>query len=152
MYVPLEEVLNPLYEVELQSFISDFPTDVTPEAEEAYKEILKDSLTHIKNLILCCGVTIEDLFTQDTTKGVMLGEKSGKKGKGKSKSLPKGESLEEPLIKGGKSQGKKGSTNKPKEPTPPSKPKESAVIVKRNRRILQANQKNQLLLVTDGDS
>ena len=44
--------------------------------------------------------------------------------------LPKGQALEEPQTKGDKSQGGKGSTNKPKEPSPPSKPKESVVIVK----------------------
>ena len=64
------------------------------------------------------GVRIADFFDQDIT--------GGRKGKGKSQGSPKGETLEVPQTKGGKSQGKKGSTNKPKEPTPPSKPKEPA--------------------------
>ena len=38
--------------------------------------------------------------------------------------------MEEPLGKGGKSQGKSGSKNQPKEPAPPSKPEETAPIVK----------------------
>ena len=146
MNVEIEDVLGPLYEVELQSYLDDLPTDMKPEARGPYTEILVDSLTNIKNFMSSFGVTIEDFFNQ-VNRGMVPSEKSGKKGKGKSKGLPKGEPIEEPFVKGGKSQGKKGSTNKPKEPTllgkpeepiPPgkpdepvrSKPKEIPVIVK----------------------
>ena len=118
MNLPIEDVLNPLYEVELQSLISDFAEDITPETRKAYTEILLESLTHIKSFMSSFGVRTADFFDQDTTKGIPLGERSGKKGKGKSKGLPKGEALEESQTKGGKSQGKRGSTNKQKEPTP----------------------------------
>ena len=52
---------------------------------------------------------------------------------------PKGGTLEQFPALGGKSQGKSGSTNKPKEPTPltrqgeteaPGKPKEAVVVTK----------------------
>ena len=45
----------------------------------------------------------------------------------KASQTPKGTPPEEQLRKGGKWQGKRGSANKPKEPPPPSKPKDPAV-------------------------
>ena len=141
MYLHIEDVLNPLYEVEfneLQSYVEDLPTEMHPEAKGKYTEILVDSLTNIKNFISSFGVTIQHFFDQDRRD----------REKGKSKGTTTGDIVEEPVDKGGKSQGKKGSTNKPKEPVPIGKqegqtplpktegatsfdkPKEPAVIAK----------------------
>ena len=43
------------------------------------------------------GVTVEDFFDQDKRR-TTSGEKSGQKGKGKSKDVPKGESMEQPSV------------------------------------------------------
>ena len=123
MNVPLEDALNPLYEAELQSLISDFPEYATTESREVYTGILMESLKYIKNFMSSFGVIIADFFSQDKTMGNPVGGKSGEKGKGKSKDPPIGQALESPQIKGGKVQGGKGSTNKPKEPSPPSRPR-----------------------------
>ena len=93
MNVPIEDVLNPLYEVELQSLISDFPEDATPETREVHTGILIESLTHIKFFMSSFGVGTADFFDQDTTMRVPFGGKSGEKGKGKSKDLPEGKPL-----------------------------------------------------------
>ena len=115
MNVPLEDVLNPLYEVELRPPTSDFPDDITPAQRESFTEILTASLKSIKSFMSSFGILTADFFAQDKTMGRSVGDKSGKQGKGK----PKGGIPEEQVTKGGKSLGKKGSTNKPKEPTLP---------------------------------
>ena len=101
---------------------------------KSHKEILVDSLTNIKNFVSSWGVTIQDFFSIDKKRF-----DPEVKGKGKTKDQPKGASLEQFPVLGGKSRGKSGSTNKPKEPTPltkqgemevPSKPKEAVVITK----------------------
>ena len=101
MYIEMEDVLDPLYQVELQSYVEDLPTEMTPEARSRYTEILVDSLTNIKNFISSFGVTIQDFFDQNRRD----------KEKGKSKGAQKGDVVGVPVNKGGKSQGKKGSMN-----------------------------------------
>ena len=137
MNLGMEDVLNRLYEVELQSYLEDFPTEMDPESRsnyeeilvDNYEEILVDSLTNIKNFMSSFGVTIQDFFNQDKRE-MSFSEKSGKKGKGKAKGASKGEIVEEPGGKGEKSQSKTGSKNKPKEPMPPGKPEEQAPLGK----------------------
>ena len=73
MNVPIEDVLNPLYDVEFQSLISDFPEDATPETKEVYTGILMESLTHIKNFISSFGVLTADFFNQDNAMGDLAG-------------------------------------------------------------------------------
>ena len=51
MSLETDEVLDPLYEVELQSFMSDFPAEMEPDARSHYEEVLVDSLTNIRNFI-----------------------------------------------------------------------------------------------------
>ena len=82
------------------------------------KRSLLIPLTNIKNFMSSFGATIQDFFNQDK-RDMGPGEKSGKKGKGKAKGAPTGDVIEEPVAKGGKSQGKTSSKNKPKEPMPP---------------------------------
>ena len=54
----------------------------------------------------------------------------GRKGKGKEKGEPKGGVTIQSVDKGGKSQGKTGSQNKPKEPVLPGKPETKAPLAK----------------------
>ena len=58
MSLAIEDVLNPLYEVELQSFLDEFPDDMDPQARSSYEEILVDSLTNIKKFMSSFGVII----------------------------------------------------------------------------------------------
>ena len=133
MNVAIEAVLQPLYEIELKSYIDDLP-EGSEESKNSHKEILVDSLTNIKSFMSSYGVTVQDFFDQDKKRF-----NPEEKGKGKSKDQPKGGTLEQFPALGGKSQGKSGSTNKPKEPTPltkqgemgaPAKPKETVLVTK----------------------
>ena len=134
MNVAMEAVLQPLYKIELQSYIDDLPEDEPEESKTSHKEILVDSLTNIKNFMSSFGVTVRDLLDQEKERFDPY-----QKGKGKAKDQPKGGTWEPYPALGGKSQGKSGSTNKPKEPTPltkqgeteaPDKPKDAVVVTK----------------------
>ena len=96
MNVPIEEVLQPLCEVELQSYFDDLPEEATEEASAPYKEILVDSLTNIKSFMSSFGFTVQDFFNQDKKRFT-----PGEKGKGKSKDVPKGEYMEQFPVAGG---------------------------------------------------
>ena len=126
MSLETEQLLAPLYKVELQSFLADFPPTMDPNARGHCEEILVDSLTNIRNFISSFGRTVQDFFKQDRSSV----KRVGRKGLGKDKSASKGQGVVEPVVKGGKSQGKSGSKNQPKEPTPPAKPEEPTPIVK----------------------
>ena len=93
MNVPIEDVLNPHYEVELQSPISDFPKDITPEVRESYTGILMESLTHIKSFISSFGIRTADFFDQDTTMGAPLVESRERKIKKSRRIFQKGKPL-----------------------------------------------------------
>ena len=88
MNVALEDVLNPLYEVELASYMSDFDKNLTPKEREreSHTEILTASLQTIKSFI---SILTAQFFEQDNLRGAPSGAKSGKQGKGKSKDAPK---------------------------------------------------------------
>ena len=116
MSVPLEALLQPLYEVERDSYIADLPQDVSEETMASNKEIIVDTLTNVKNFISSYGVITRDFFDQDKNRFTLNTPwKGGSKGS-KSQQFP-------PL--GGKGKGKSGSTNKPKEPA--SVPKQGGV-------------------------
>ena len=117
MSLETEQILAPLYKAELQSFLKDFSSTMDPQAKSHYEENLVDSLTNIRNFISSFGRTVQDFFKQDRS----TVERTG---------ALKGQGLEGPLGKGGKSQGKSGSKNQPKEPAPPSKPEGQTPIVK----------------------
>ena len=129
--VALEAALQPLYEVELKSYLADLP-EGSEEERHAHKEILVDSLTNIKNFVSSWGVTIQDFFTIDRKR-----LDPDVKGKGKSKDQPKGASLEQFPVLGGKSKGKSGSTKKPKEPTPLTKQGDRALQLRPVNLLLQ---------------
>ena len=127
MSVPLEVLLQPLYEVELSSCIEDLPEDESEEVRASHKEILVDSLTNVRNFISSYGVIVRDFFDQDKNRFNPDAPMKGSSKGGKLQQFP---------ALGGKRQGKSGSTNKPKEPTPlpkqgesepSSKPKEAAI-------------------------
>ena len=65
MSVPLEALLQPLYEVERDSYIADLPQDESEETMASHKEIIVDTLTNVKNFISSYGVITRDFFDQD---------------------------------------------------------------------------------------
>ena len=142
MNVPLEDVLNPLYDVELESYLSDFPEDLSSSEREAHKEIITASLTSVKSFISGFGVITADFFQQDKAKGGWPGGKSGTQSKGKSKDTPKGVQLEQQVPKRGKSQGKGGSMNKPKEP-PPGNQRSRLFSINQSSQQFQVSQRDQ---------
>ena len=93
MNLGMEDVLYPLYEVELKSYLDEFSTDMDPQLRSHYEEILVDSLTNIKNFMSSFGATVQDFFNQDK-RDMSSSEMSGKKGKGKEKGTPTGEVIE----------------------------------------------------------
>ena len=113
MNVAMEAVLQPLYKVELQSYIDDLPED---EPEESRLHIRRFLLTPLQTLRTLCPV-LESQFKTSLIR-TRKDFNPEEKGKGKSKDQPKGGKLEQFPALGGKSQGKSGSTNRPKEPTP----------------------------------
>ena len=117
MNVAMEAVLQPLYKVEVQSYIDD----LAEELRASHTEIIVDSLTNIKNFMSSWGVTVQDFFDKDKKSFNPV-----EKGKGKSKDQPKGGKSEQFPVVGGKAQGKSGSTNTPKEPAPVTKQDETA--------------------------
>ena len=50
MSVPLEAMLQPLYEVERDAYVADLPQDVSEETRASHKEIIVDSLTNVEAL------------------------------------------------------------------------------------------------------
>ena len=62
-------VLQPLYKVELQSWIEDLAEEEFEELKASHTEIIVDSLTNVKNFISSWGFTIRDFFEKD--KGVV---------------------------------------------------------------------------------
>ena len=87
MNVPLQDVLNPLYEVELESYLSDFPENLSSSERETRKEIITASLTGVKSFISSFGVITAGFFQQDKTIGGWQGGKTGTHPEGKSKTL-----------------------------------------------------------------
>ena len=51
MSVPLEALLQPLYEVERDSYFADLPQGESEETMASHKEIIVDTLTNVKNFI-----------------------------------------------------------------------------------------------------
>ena len=58
MSVPLEAPLQPLCEVERDSYIADLPQDDSEETMTSNKEIIVDTLTNVKNFIKNCLIKI----------------------------------------------------------------------------------------------
>ena len=108
MYVALEAVLGKLLEVEKDAYFADLSPDTPEDVIVLHKAIIEDSLTNVKNFMSSFGVSIRDFFDQDKSRFSLHPGKGGKGGKGD----------QYPALKG-KSSGK--STNRPKEPAPPSK-------------------------------
>ena len=127
MSVPLEALLQPLYEVERELYIADLPQGESEETMASHKEIIVDTLTNVKNFISSYGVITRDFFDQDKNRFTLNTPiKGGSKG-GMLQQFP-------PL--GGKGKGKSSSTNRPKESAmvpkqgelePSSKPKGAAI-------------------------
>ena len=111
MSVPLEALLQPLYEVERDSYFADLSQDESEETMASHKEIIVDTLTNVKNFISSYGLITRDFFDQDKSRFPFNLPKGGSKGE-MSKHFP-------PLE--GKGKGKPASTNRPKEPTPITK-------------------------------
>ena len=106
--IAMELFLTTLLEVERDAYFADLPPDTPEDVMTLHKAIIVDSLTNVKNYISSFGVCIRDFFDQDKSRFSLHPGKGGKGGKGD----------QYPALKG-KSSGK--STNKPKEPTLPSK-------------------------------
>ena len=113
MDVPMEALLQPLYEAERDAYFADLPQDTTEDVTALHKAIIVDSLTNVKNFMSSFGVVVKDFFDQDKSRFSLQPTKGGKGGKGDSF----------PAL-GGKASGK--STNRPKEPTP--LPKQEGVV------------------------
>ena len=94
--------------MERDAYFADLPQDTTEDVTALHKAIIEDSLTNVKNFMSSFGVSIRDFFDQDKSRFSLQPTKSGKGEKGD----------QYPALKG-KASGK--STNRPKEPTPPSK-------------------------------
>ena len=104
MNVPLEDILQPLYEVERDAYIADLPQDESEETMACHKEIIVDTLTNVKNFTSSYGIITRDFFDQDKSRFPFnLPKKGGSKG-GKSDPFP---------PQGGKGKGKTGSANQP---------------------------------------
>ena len=101
MNLAMEAVLQPLYKVELQSWIDDLAEDESEELKASHTEIIVDSLTNVKNCLSSWGVTIRDFFDKDKRSFIPVG-----KGKGKSKDQPKGGKSEQFPVVGEKAQGR----------------------------------------------
>ena len=106
MNVPIEALLQPLYEVERDAYFADLPQDTTEDVSALHKAIIVDSLTNVKNFMSSFGTVIKDFFDQDKSRFSLHPVKGGKGGKGEAF----------PAL-GRKSSGKSGS-NRPKEPNP----------------------------------
>ena len=78
MYVALEDILNPLFEVERESLVSDLDENLTPTEKNDHTERLTASLQMIKTFFSSFGVVTAQFFEQDTTSGTPPGVKSGK--------------------------------------------------------------------------
>ena len=127
MNVPLELLLEPLYEVERDAYFADLPQDESEETMASHEEIIVDTLTNVKNFISRYGVITRDFFDKDKNRFPFNLP---------SKGAPKGEIAKHFPPLGGKGKEKLGSTNQPKEPTPvpkqpqlglPGKPKGEAI-------------------------
>ena len=108
MNVAMEAILGKLLEVERDAYFADLPPDTPEDVMVLHKAIIVDSLTNVKNFMSSFGVNVRDFFDQDKSRFSLHPGKGGKGGKGE----------QYPALKG-KSAGK--STNRPKEPAPPSK-------------------------------
>ena len=107
MNVPIEALLQPLYEEEKKAYFADLPQDTPEDVVALHKEIIIDSLTNVKNFMSSFGVVVKDFFDPDKSRFSLHPIKGGKGGK--NESFP---------ALGGKSTGKSASTRRPKEPTP----------------------------------
>ena len=123
MNLAMEAVLQPLYKVELQSWIEDLAEEESEELKASHTEIIIDSLTNVKNFISSWGFTMRDFFEKDKRSFNPV-----EKGKGKSKDQPKGGKTEQLPAAGGKEKGRSGSMNTPKEPAPVAKQGETAPV------------------------
>ena len=99
MNVAMEAVLQPLYKVEVQSYIDDLAEDESEELRASHTEIIVDLLANIKDSCL-----VGEL--QFKTSPIRTGGRPMEKGKGKSKDQPKGGKSEHFPAVGGKAQGK----------------------------------------------
>ena len=123
MDVPIEALLQPLYEEEQAAYFADLSQDTPEEVSALHKAIIIDSLTNVKNFMSSFGLVVKDFFDPNKSRFTLHPIKGGKGGKG-----GKGEAF--PAL-GGKPTGKSGSTNRPKEPTPLPKQGGSVPLSKR---------------------
>ena len=107
MNVPIEALLQPLYEEEKAAYFADLPQDTPEDVSALHKAIIIDSLTNVKNFMSSFGLIVKDFFDPNKSRFSLHPIKGGKGGKGEAF----------PAL-GGKPTGKSASTNRPKEPTP----------------------------------
>ena len=107
MNVPIEAILQPLYEEEKAAYFADISQDIPEDVSSLHKEIIVDSLTNVKNFMSSFGMIVKDFFDTSTSRFSLHPIKGGKGGKGEAF----------PAL-GGKPTGKSASTNRPKEPNP----------------------------------
>ena len=119
MNVPIEALLQPLYEEEKTAYFADLPQDTPEDVAALHKAIIIDSLTNVKNFMSSFGLIVKDFFDPNKSRFSLHPIKGGKGGKG-----------EAFQALGGQPTGKSASTNRPKEPTPLPKEGESVTLSK----------------------
>ena len=107
MDVPIEALLQPLYEEEKAAYFADLSQDTPEDVSALHKAIIIDSLTNVKNFMASFGLVFKDFFDPNKSRFSLHPIKGGKGGKGEAF----------PAL-GGKATGKSGSTNRPKDPSP----------------------------------
>ena len=118
MNVPIEALLQPLYEEEKAAYFADLSQDTPEDVSALHKAIIIDSLTNVKNFMSSFGVIVQDFFDPNKSRFSLHPIKGGKGGKGEAF----------PALSG-KQTGKSGSTHRPKEPNPRPKQGESVPLV-----------------------
>ena len=107
MNVPIEALLQPLYEEEKAAYFADLPQDTPEDVSALHKAIIIDSLTNVKNFMSSFGLIVQDFFDPNKSRFTLHPIKGGKGGKGEAF----------PALSG-KPTGKSGSTSRPKELNP----------------------------------
>ena len=134
MNLAMEAVLQPLYKVELQSWIEDLAEEESEELKASHTEIIVDALTNVKSFISSWDLQLET--SSKRTRGRLI---LWRKGRVNPKDQPKGGKSEQLPAVGGKAQGKSGSKNTQKEPARVVKQVRQLLLVQRSSTCSRAD-------------
>ena len=81
MNVPIEALLQPLYEEEKAAYFADISQDIPEDVSGLHKEIIVDSLTNVKNFMSSFGLIVKDFFDTSKSRFSLHPIKGGWKGR-----------------------------------------------------------------------